>query len=53
MSIMIQKNSMIPIKVKEHFTTHSDNRTEVSFSIYEGENEYVDDNNFLGKFKLK
>ena len=52
MSVIIPKNSYIPIEVKKIFTTHRDNQTNINLSIYEGDNEYIKDNVFLSKINI-
>ena len=53
MNVIIPKNSYIPIEVKKSFTTFKDNQTNISLSIYEGDNEYVKDNTLLSKINVK
>ncbi|XP_066385566.1 heat shock cognate 70 kDa protein-like [Miscanthus floridulus] len=52
MSVVIPRNTAIPIKKTAPFTTLYDNQTAVSFRVYEGENASTKDNNLLGKFVL-
>jgi heat shock protein 1/8 len=52
MSVVIPRNTVIPTKMEENYTTLYDNQTSVLFSIYEGERVRVVDNNWLGKFTL-
>jgi heat shock 70kDa protein 1/2/6/8 len=50
---IIERNSTIPIKKTEKFTTDTDNETEIEIKIYEGERKLVKDNNLLGTFILQ
>ncbi|XP_066388273.1 heat shock cognate 70 kDa protein-like [Miscanthus floridulus] len=52
MSVVIPRNTAIPIKKTAPFTTLYDNQTAVSFRVYEGENASTKDNNLLGEFVL-
>jgi heat shock protein 1/8 len=53
MSVIIAKNTSIPIKKKKVYTTLYDNQKEVTIPVYQGENPFVKDNHFLGQFQLK
>lgn len=53
MSVIIEKNSAIPVKKKKVYTTLYDNQKEVTIPVYQGENQFVKDNHFLGQFQLK
>ncbi|KAF5467288.1 hypothetical protein F2P56_017126 [Juglans regia] len=53
MSVVIPRNTTIPIKMEENYTTGYDNQTEVWFSIYEGERAIAEDNHWLGEFTLR
>ncbi|CAL2242752.1 unnamed protein product [Prunus armeniaca] len=52
MSVVIPRNTRIPVKKKGGFTTLFDNQTSVCFAIYEGESTRTMNNNFLGAFDL-
>jgi molecular chaperone DnaK (HSP70) len=52
MSVVIPRNTAIPTKMEDHYTTAYDNQTSVLFSVYEGERAKVVDNNWLGEFTL-
>jgi heat shock protein 1/8 len=52
MSIVIPRNTPIPTKMEEKYTTVDDNQTTVLISVNEGERARVVDNNWLGEFRL-
>ncbi|PCI30305.1 MAG: molecular chaperone HscA [SAR324 cluster bacterium] len=52
-SKLIMKNSSIPAKATEIFSTSADNQTGIELNIYQGEREFVRDCRRLGKFILK
>lgn len=52
MSVIIERNKTIPVKVSKEFSTHSDNQTTVSIDIYEGERQLASGNNLLDSFTL-
>ncbi|CAI8612068.1 unnamed protein product [Vicia faba] len=52
MSVMIPRNSCIPIKMTQSFGTVEDNQTSVLTEVYEGERTKASDNNLLGSFIL-
>nr|XP_039266522.1 heat shock 70 kDa protein II-like [Styela clava] len=52
MRVIIPKNTKIPTKQMNVFSTASDNQTAVLFGVFEGENPKVKDNHQLGSFLL-
>ena len=52
MTKMIEKNTTIPSKKTEIFSTASDNQPAVDIRIFQGERERAVDNKYLGTFKL-
>lgn len=51
-SIILPKNTSLPAKKTKSFVTTKDFQTKMGISIYEGEDNKVENNNLLGEFTL-
>ena len=53
MTVLIERNTTIPVKKSEVFSTAEDNQTAVDIHILQGERPMVADNMSLGRFRLE
>jgi molecular chaperone DnaK len=53
MTVLIPRNSTVPIRKSETFSTAEDNQTAVDIKVYQGERPMAADNMLLGQFRLE
>lgn len=52
MSVIIPRNTMVPVKKSKIYSTIEDNQSEVTVQVFEGERSCTADNRLLGSFEL-
>jgi molecular chaperone DnaK len=49
---LIDRNTTIPTKHRQIFSTAEDNQSEITIRVYQGERELAPENKFLGQFDI-
>jgi molecular chaperone DnaK len=52
MTVLISRNTTIPVTKKEIFSTAADNQTAVDIMVFQGERQMAKDNQMIGNFRL-
>jgi L1 cell adhesion molecule like protein len=52
MSTVVKRNTAIPVRKAQRYSTEDDWQTEIDVKVYEGERPMTKDNNFLGEFSI-
>lgn len=52
MTVLISRNTTIPVTKKEIFSTAADNQTAVDVMVFQGERQMAKDNQMIGNFRL-
>ncbi|MBX3450185.1 MAG: molecular chaperone DnaK [Planctomycetaceae bacterium] len=53
MTVLVERNTTIPVTKKETFSTAADGQTAVTISVYQGERPMAKDNRLLSQFNLE
>jgi molecular chaperone DnaK len=53
MTVLVERNTTIPVTKKETFSTAADGQTAVTISVYQGERPMARDNRLLNQFNLE